>query len=245
MHACYQCLPLFQNLRFNKLINNLSCVHRRAEVLGNVTRPAINSGAGYSDGRQMAPVPSLSWLNNFPEGAFHTRGCFCSESPWVVLSSLCFQPFERATVRWRSAPLSSYILHQAFSKCQTPLQTTCPASISPLHHPRSRSFRQASFYFQPRPSGCVCSRWCAPSFFFLFFHSSRRVHAGRRSAVEHKRFYSVPRLTNVEIYTCSDFKWSLNVRRRWSCLHRNEQQLSTSAFRYRSGMAQILQILLN
>lgn len=78
---CYQCLPPFQNLRFNKLINNLSCVHRRAEVLGNVTRPAINREAGYSDGRQMAPVPSLSWLNHFPGGAFRTRGCFCLGSP--------------------------------------------------------------------------------------------------------------------------------------------------------------------
>lgn len=105
-------------LRFNKLINNLSCVHRHAEVLGNVTGPAINTRAGYSDGGQMAPVPALPWLNNFPGGTFRARARFCSGSPWVTVFCFCFQPFDKATVRRRSTPLPIYIPQLAFAKHQ-------------------------------------------------------------------------------------------------------------------------------
>lgn len=164
MRASYQRPPLSQNLRFNKLINNLSCVHRRAEVLGNVTGPAINTRAGYSDGGQMAPVPALSWLNNFPGGAFRTRGSFLLGEPLSHRPFFfCFQPLGKATVRRRcSASVFMYsTVGLPLNTSETPLHTCCAPSVGPLNHLCSPGFRRGRLAVYMFKLMCTL-------FFFLF-----------------------------------------------------------------------------
>lgn len=73
------CPTLFQNLWFNKLINNPPCVHRHKEGY----RMSVHSHryrGRFSGGRQMAPALSPSWLNFFPGDISASLG-----SSWLIL----------------------------------------------------------------------------------------------------------------------------------------------------------------
>lgn len=149
------CPTLFQNLWFNKLINNPPCVHRYKEGY----RMSVHSHryrGRFSGGRQMAPALSPSWLNFFP-GDISASGVIlvlvapdsssvCSLHPAglrkLCLLSPCIQVLWSAFCEHQQ-PSFPFLSIPALS-CKLPiflyLSLSCPSSLLRtlyLYHPGS------------------------------------------------------------------------------------------------------------
>lgn len=172
MHACYQCALPFQNLRLNKLVNNLSCVHRRAEVLGECQRAS----------HQYSGRLQWRWANGS-----HPCTILAKQFPWRLGVVPVWEPLSHRHLfffvsnhsskpPWGDAavPLPLCILQSAFSKHQR------DSPVYVLRTERQPSQSSLLPRLSPRPSGC--SSWCVQSSFSFFFSPTLQPLRQRRTA---------------------------------------------------------------